>query len=184
MNIIKLKNSILTALLLALTLTTLSCSKTTSEYGELSGIVQGSDVDVLPVVYAYNTDKDVGYTVFVVDGEYRANHMISGNYDVTLRPAIGQLKSFNSQTISFFIDKGDHAEADFTITDIETVPNYVGGMDYPDAQILPYDEIYPPGPGRDILERTCHGCHTANFYSYNVVRSYSGGRVQIGRAHV
>ena len=129
------------------------------------------------MIYAYNTDKDVGYTVFVVDGEYKANHMIAGNYDVTLRPAVGQLKSFSSQTHSFYIDKGDHAEVDFTISDIETVPNYVGGMDYPDAQILPYDEIYPPGPGRDILERTCHGCHTANFYSYNAVRSYSGGRV-------
>ena len=178
---IKIKNGILNTILFALVLTNISCSdntsENTSEYGELSGIVKGTEVDVLPVIYAYNTDKDVGYTVFVVDGEYKANHMIAGNYDVTLRPAVGQLKSFSSQTHSFYIDKGDRAEVDFTISDIDTVPNYVGGMDYPDAQILPYDEIYPAGPGRDILERTCHGCHTANFYSYNAVRSYSGGRV-------
>ena len=170
---IKIKNSILNTILFALVLTNISCSENTSEYGELSGNVKGTEVDALPVIYAYNTDKDIGYTVFVVDGEYTANHMIAGNYDVTLRPAVGQLKSFSSQTVSFFIDKGDHAEANFTITDIDTVPNYVGGMDYPDAQILPYDEVYPPGPGRDILEKTCHGCHTANFYSYNAVRSYS-----------
>ena len=109
MNIFKLKNGILTTLFLALILTNLSCSKNTSEYGELSGIVDGTEIDALPVIYAYNTDKDVGYTVFVVDGEYHANHLISGNYDVTLRPAIGQLKSFSSQTVSFFIKKGDHA---------------------------------------------------------------------------
>jgi hypothetical protein len=93
-----------------LVLTNISCSdntsENTSEYGELSGIVKGTEVDVLPVIYAYNTDKDVGYTVFVVDGEYKANHMIAGNYDVTLRPAVGQLKSFSSQTHSFYIDKG------------------------------------------------------------------------------
>ncbi|MBT6074344.1 MAG: hypothetical protein HOH08_05270, partial [Gammaproteobacteria bacterium] len=117
---IKIKNGILNTILFVLVLTNISCSENTSEYGELSGNVKGTEVDALPVIYAYNTDKDIGYTVFVVDGEYTANHMIAGNYDVTLRPAVGQLKSFSSQTVSFFIDKGDHAEANFTITDIDT----------------------------------------------------------------
>src|SRR6266513_3824914 len=28
-----------------------------------------------------------------------------------------------------------------------------------------YDEIYPPGPGREIAERTCMICHGENFLS-------------------
>ncbi len=61
-------------------------------------------------------------------------------------------------------------------------PNYVGGMpydsdpNYPDGKILPYDTVYPPGPGRVIFERTCNACHAVNFISYNVPRDYSGGR--------
>ena len=54
-----------------------------------------SEPGVLPVVYAYNTDKDVGYTVFVVNGKYRAVNMIPGAYDITIRPAVEQLEGFN-----------------------------------------------------------------------------------------
>ena len=55
-------------------------------------------------------------------------------------------------------------------------------MDYPNAEILPYDEVYPPGPGRDALERTCHGCHNVNFIPYNYPRAYSGGRAPKNKA--
>jgi len=41
-------------------------------------------------VYAMNTDKGVGYQVFVVDGVYRATNLIPGHYDVTLRGTVGQ----------------------------------------------------------------------------------------------
>src|SRR5262249_4662447 len=28
-----------------------------------------------------------------------------------------------------------------------------------------YDKVYPPGPGRQVLERVCMSCHGVNFYS-------------------
>jgi streptogramin lyase/mono/diheme cytochrome c family protein len=147
-----------------------------AEHGQLSGKVTGSQPGVLPVVYAYNTDKDLAYTVFVVDGKYRAVKMIPGNYDVTIRPAIDQLEGFTAQTVTMEIGAGDHAEANFALTDVGPRPNYVGGMEYANAEIAPYDEVYPPGAGRDVLERTCHGCHTVQFFPYNYPRTYSGGR--------
>ena len=146
--------------------------------GRLSGQVEGTAEGLLPVVYAYNTDRDLAYTVFVVDGEYRAVKMIPGRYDVTIRPAVDQLEGFDSQTVSIDIGPGDSAEIDFTLTGIGPVVDYAGGMNYPGAEILPYDEVYPPGPGRDILERACHGCHTTQFIPYNdFSRAYPGGRV-------
>src|SRR4029450_6131258 len=30
-----------------------------------------------------------------------------------------------------------------------------------------YDEIYPPGPGRVVLETLCMGCHGDNYFSTN-----------------
>lgn len=151
-------------------------------HAQLSGTVTGSEAGVLPVVYAYNTERDVGYTVFVVDGKYRATKLLPGPYDVTIRAAVDQLEGFTPQTISMDIAADELATADFALTDVGPVTNYVGGVHYPDAEILPYDEIYPPGPGRDIMERTCHGCHSVNFYPYNLPRAYSGGRVDKDKA--
>jgi streptogramin lyase len=143
---------------------------------QISGKVSGLMPDVLPVVYAFNTDKNVGYTVFVVDGQYRAVNLIPGPYDVSIRPAVGQLEGFTEQTVPRDIAEGEHVLADFQLENVGPVLNYVGGIEYPDTEIATYDEIYPPGPGRDALERTCHGCHTVQFFPYNVQRAYSGGR--------
>ena len=145
-------------------------------YGQLSGHVSGSELGVLPVVYAYNEDRSVGYTVFVVDGLYRVVNLIQGTYSITIRPAVGQLEGFREQTVSREVASGTHVRADFALDNVGPVKNYVGGIAYPDTKIATYEDIYPPGPGRDILERTCHGCHTIQFFPYNVNRAYSGGR--------
>ena len=149
-----------------------------SGYGQLSGTVTGSEPGVLPTIYALNREKDVAYLVFVVDGEYRAVNLIPGSYDVTIRPAVDQLEGFTPETLRVEIQAGASATVDFALRDVRRVPNYAGGMPYPEGTtILPYDEIYPPGPGRDITERVCFGCHTQHLFSYNArPANYSGGR--------
>ncbi len=159
-------------------------------YGELTGKVTGVKTGVLPVVYAYNTDKNVSYTVFVVNGKFRAVNLIPGAYDVTLRPAVNQLEGFDRQTVKRTIAANAQVTADFALKGIRRVPDYVGGHPYeacgrdqPDcgAQILPYDKIFPPGPARDIAERTCFACHQVNFFSYNRVRGFPGGRAPLDK---
>jgi streptogramin lyase len=154
-------------------------------YGQLSGNVTGSKPGVLPVVYAYNTDKDVGYMVFVVDGKYHAVNLIPGHYDVTIRPAVDQLEGFTTQTITMDVVADSHNKADFALENVGPAPNYVGGYPaevcsrtVPDcgARIEPYDDIYPPGRGRDIIENTCLACHHVQYFPYNRVRGYQGGR--------
>jgi len=157
-----------------------------SGYGQLSGVVSGSRPDVLPVVYAYNTDVDVGYTVFVVNGKYRAVNLIPGAYDVTIRPAVEQLEGFSPQMRHINVAEDSRLSADFELKDIRTIPNYVGG--YPaeacergvpdcNARIAPYDTLYPPGRGREIVENTCLGCHHVQYFPYNHIRGYQGGRL-------
>ena len=151
------------------------------EFGRLSGKVEGTVEGLLPVVFAFNPERSMAYTVFVVDGEYRAVKMLPGKYEVTIRPAVGQLEGFDSQTVSIDIAAGDSAELDFSLTNVGPVVDYAGGVPYPHGEILPYDEVYPPGPGRDSLERTCHGCHSVQFIPWNYPRAYSGGRAPKNR---
>lgn len=145
-------------------------------HAQLSGTVTGGKPGVLPVVYAYNNDRNIGYTVFVVDGSYRAANLIPGAYSVTIRPAVDQLEGFTVETVELQIAADARVTADFALTNVGPVPNYVGGIDYPDASIEPYNEIFPPGQGRDIFERTCSGCHTAQLFAYNRARRFPGGR--------
>ena len=168
-----LQNSSRVVIALCGVLSLIACS---NPYGEIVGNVTGTASELLPIIYAHNTDKDIAYTVYVIDGEYRAVNLLPGNYDITMRTAVGQLERFDEQTVTREIASGEKVSIDFNIENIESVANYVGGIEYPDADVAPYDEIYPPGPGRDALERTCHGCHTVQFFAYNKPRAYSGGR--------
>jgi len=168
-----------------------------SGYAQLTGNVTGSEPGVLPVVYAYNTDKDVAYTVYVVDGKYRAVNLIPGSYDVTIRAAVDQLEGFTPETVTLQIAADAKVTADFVLKNVGPVPNYVNGLPYeactanrPTAadvpcepyKILPYEEIYPPGPGRDIMERTCLACHHVQLFAFNTPRTYGGGRAKKDRA--
>jgi virginiamycin B lyase len=161
--------------------------------GELTGSVTGGQPGLLANVYALNTDKNVGYMVYVVNGEYRATNLFPGSYDVTIRPALGQVfrTGFAPQTVGLKVEADSKSTLDFALKEAEFEPDYMGGMFYrgtgdwtvtpgagipPEAEVLPYDEIYPPGPGRDLMERTCHGCHTPNMFSYNAIRRYPSGR--------
>jgi streptogramin lyase len=160
-------------------------------YGQLSGEVKGSQPGVLPVVYALNTDKDVAYTVYVVDGKYRAVNLIPGSYDVTIRAAVDQLEGFTPETVKRQVAADAHVTADFTLQNVGPVPNYVNGLPYESCTanrptptngdcepytIESYESVFPPGPGRDIIERTCLGCHHVQLFAFNTPRTYGGGR--------
>jgi streptogramin lyase len=141
-------------------------------------------------VYAFNTDKDVGYMVYVVGGKYRATNLFPGHYDVTLRGTVGQLDwSLPQQTAHVTIAAGKLRTVNFGVAATKLAPTYIGGMAYQNlpapyvnAKVVPYNVLYPPGRGRDVIERLCFGCHTANFYPYNAVRRYAGGRPPFDKA--
>jgi len=145
-------------------------------------------------IYALNTDKNIGYQVFVVDGRYRATNLFPGHYAVTLRGTAGQLNwSLKPQTVKAEIQSGKLARADFKLKDSRIPPTYPGGMTYegfsdrpddppqPVGRIEPYDSVYPPGPGRHIVERICFACHEVSFFSYNVPRTFPTGHTALDK---
>jgi len=128
-------------------------------------------------VYALHLEKRIGFMVYVVDGKYRATNLFPGRYEVTLRGTPGQMNwDLPQQTAKVRIAAGQVAQADFTLGDVPIPPTYVGGLPYPGTAVAAYDEIYPPGPARRTMERTCFGCHTVNLYPENIIRTYAGGR--------
>lgn len=142
-----------------------------AEMGQLSGPVQAPARLVAGMVQAYNEDRDIQYTVFTENGQYRAVNMFPGRYTVRIKKA-----GFAPVEKEIAIAAGESAQLDFELTSAPVEDDYVGGMTYPGARILPYDEVYPPGRGREIIERTCHGCHTVQLFPYNVKRTYPTGR--------
>ena len=145
--------------------------------GELSGKVTAAKTLGQLTVYALNTDKNVGFMVYVVDGSYRAVDLLPGHYEVSLRGTPGQLNmDLPVKTVQLTIEAKQHATANFALAETTPPPTYIGGMTYPDAKIEAFDAIYPAGPGRDVMERTCFGCHTIQLYPYNVARTYASGR--------
>ena len=147
--------------------------------GLLEGTVQAAQSPGQLTVYAYNAERHIGYMVYVVGGRYRATNLFPGRYEITLRGTVGQRNwSLPQQSVKRSVAAGKTATADFKVGALVAPPTYVGGMPYPDAKVLPYDQVYPPGPGREVIERVCFGCHTSSFFPYNVVRTYPGGRGQ------
>lgn len=146
-------------------------------FGDLAGVVSGPAALGQLSVYAYNAEKRVGVMVYVVDGRYRATNLFPGRYEVTVRGTVGQLNwSLPQQRATVDVAADKTASADFAVMPQPLPPTYVGGMVYPDAKIVPYDKVYPPGRGRALLERICFGCHTVQLYPYNVDRTYATGR--------
>ncbi len=126
--------------------------------GELSGKVTGPKSVALAKVYAKNTDKNIGYAVFVSGGNFRAVDLFPGHYEVTITK-----NGFAPQTAQVDVRAGALAKIDFALQDAPLRETYIGGATYADHKIATYDAIYPPGPGRDVIERTCMVCHGVNF---------------------
>ena len=146
-------------------------ASTIAGMGDLTGSVT-ADADITGArVFAHNKSRNVRYMVYVTDGQYHAVNVFPGDYEVSI-DHLGFAATPQQVTVA----STKTTRANFKLLPATITPDYAGGMVYPDAAIEPYDVIYPPGRGRDVLERTCMGCHTVQLFPYNVVRTYPTGR--------
>lgn len=139
--------------------------------GGLSGTVSSPRKFVAAMVTAFNSDLQVKYVVFTENGRFRFTNMFPGTYTVTVTKA-----GFTAPARTVKVEADGAANLDFSFATAPVEDTYVGGQVYPGAKILPYNVVYPAGPGRDIIERTCQGCHTVQLFPYNVKRTYPTGR--------
>jgi streptogramin lyase len=135
-------------------------------------------------VYLYNLDKHVMYMVYTNAGAFRAVAMFPGSYELTVRG-----RGLESQPQKIQIKAGENPPVKVAMSAAADANQYPTSVDPSQARsatgvlapkqemtFASYDEIYPPGPGRDVLENLCFNCHGENYFSTRT-RSASGWRL-------
>lgn len=143
-------------------------AETIAGTASLSGEITAEEPFSAAQVYARNMDKNMLYMVYTNRGQYSAINLMPGGYEVWAEK--GELKSEHRMlriqpgdqlTVDLLMQPGP----DFALTSKDRA---MGGPQFGQGakegvQLLPYDELYPPGPGRDIAAETCISCHGRSF---------------------
>ena len=134
--------------------------------GALSGAVQSATPVKAAQVLIRNVDKRILYMVYTAGGRFRSVALFPGNYEVSARS--GALQSDVQKVV---VKAGDNAPVMLSLrnaanTSQRTIVTALESETIADANVqqeASYDEVYPPGPGREIVEHTCIICHGENF---------------------
>lgn len=126
--------------------------------GTISGRVTAPQPFVAAKVHLRHTEKNVAYMVFTVKGRYEAVNLFPGRYEVRV-----ETPGLAGAPVNVRVAADGSATADFDLKVVDRVPRYVGARVLRSRPTAPYDTIYPPGPGRDLVNRTCVVCHGVNF---------------------
>jgi streptogramin lyase/cytochrome c5 len=125
----------------------------------LSGTVDAPKPFKAARVFIRNVDKRILYMVYTNAGVFRAVALFPGNYEINT-----QAKGLESVVQKLVLKDGDHPTLKLSMresADPEQLPSSV--EDKPATTVQSYDEVYPPGPGREVLEQVCMTCHGENF---------------------
>ncbi len=125
--------------------------------GELKGSVVAPTTFTAAKVFAHLSGKNVTYMVFSENGAYRVVNLMPGTYEVW-----AEKPGFTAQKQTVVIAPEKKASLDIAFTAAAVEPPYIGAR-IVKRKVEAFDQIYPPGPGREILERTCFICHGWNF---------------------
>jgi virginiamycin B lyase len=109
-----------------------------------------------------NLDTRMLYMVYTHAGRFRAVALFPGTYEVSVRaPGLESdvqkltLKAGDSPSLNLALKQAQAAATETGVGGDESF-----AVTATESQI--YDQMFPAGPGRDILERTCINCHGAN----------------------
>ena len=134
----------------------------------LSGHVSAEQPFAAAQVYALNHDKRMLYTVYTNRGRYKTINLMPGGYEIWAEK--GRLKTEHKMmriqagamvTVNLSLSPGP--EFALTSKDRETGGPQFGQPATDGVVLVPYDELYPAGAGRDIAEATCIQCHGQTF---------------------
>lgn len=114
------------------------------------------------------------WNVFTRNGRYRIPNLAPGSYEVRIAQ-----RGFDSPVKPVTIEAGDDVELNFDVT---VQPGFDVEQQFrprdphtsrilPDIPLVSYDDLYPPGPGRDALERHCEVCHGTWFHHLHKPRA-------------
>jgi virginiamycin B lyase len=152
--------------------------------GTVSGTVTAAKPFKAAHVYLYNLDKHVMYMVYTSAGAFRAVALFPGNYEITVRG-----RGLESPPQKIVVKAGDNPAVKVAMSPTPDPNQYPSSVDpalarsangvlapKPHVTFASYEEIYPPGPGREVLETLCFNCHGENYFSMRT-RSAAGWRL-------
>ena len=157
--------------------------------GSLSGTVTSDQGSVVGFrVTVHNLTYKLWYTVFTVKGHYTVPQALPGSYDVMVLE-----RGYASPTLRIDLAPGENKTADIAIKKIGGGPGGTQGASTEGMMaaaggpgvaantvwVNSMDELYPPGPGRDLLKKNCTGCHGPEFGTMH--RTKEGYRIGIAR---
>jgi virginiamycin B lyase len=119
----------------------------------LSGTVDSTTPFKAAQVYIRNVDKRILYMVYTSAGQFRAVSLMPGNYEVSVTT-----KGLESDVQKLALKAGDNPKLKLSLRAAHAANDESSA-----PEEASYDAIYPPGPGRDVAERTCIVCHQENF---------------------
>ncbi len=129
--------------------------------GDLQGTVAAPKAFAAAKVFAHKAGSNITYVVFTQGGKYDVVNVMPGAYEVWAENANGLVSGKSNVTVT--AEKTTQAALNMNAVDPEI--QTVGVRNFKDRQLVPYDKLYPPGEGREILENTCFVCHAWNFLS-------------------
>jgi len=130
----------------------------------LSGAVQAPKAFQAAQVHLMNVDKNVLFMVWTAGGRYQAINLFPGRYEVSVRKA-----GFAADPQTIVLEPGDTKQLDFSLREQTAQPVRQGEFGFTSSvsgnvKLVSYDELYPPEPGRALLEKQCMYCHGRNFF--------------------
>jgi streptogramin lyase len=130
--------------------------------GSIKGTVAADQGQVVGFrVAAHNLDQRIWYTVFTVKGQYNIPQALPGHYEIMVYEP-----DYDSPTSPVQLGPGENKTADFMIKK-KAPANNDSKIEY----VSTMDEIFPPGPGLDMLKDDCTGCHAD---AQSIGKNFSG----------
>ena len=130
----------------------------------VSGTVQAPAPFQAARVHAVNLTSGVRYIVFTSGGRYRISQLFPGSYEVSV-----EKNGFESDARRVTVSADQGATLDFTLRAVPSRAIAQAGTmgpartwDRAGVQLLPFDQLYPPDPARDLLATHCLYCHGLN----------------------
>ena len=138
----------------------ISVGVSAQQRGELAGMARLSGTVTAPQtfkaaqVFIRNIDKNIVYMAFTSGGQFRAVALFPGNYEVSVKA-----KGLESDAQTVTLRSGENARLSLAMhagQGIEPAPQA-------NVAFARYPEIYPQGPGLQVIEQGCMRCHDENF---------------------
>ena len=138
------------------------------ETASLSGMVTSAHPFKAAQVYIRNVDKRILYMVYTQAGRFRAVALFPGNYEINV-----STRHLGSDVQKLALKAGDTAQLNLSLRELDINTQSLDAATGRTAmevrsggpvEYQSYDEIYPPGPGKEVAEQVCMVCHGENFF--------------------